>query len=75
MKILTEETFGPVVPIVTFTDEEEVINMANNSDYGLAAYIFSQIVKRCLTFPEKLEYGIVGVNEGFLETKLVSYGV
>ncbi|WP_254475831.1 NAD-dependent succinate-semialdehyde dehydrogenase [Brevibacillus sp. HB1.4B] len=103
MKIFTEETFGPVVPIVTFTDDEEVINMANNSDYGLAAYIFSQNVKRCLTFPEKLEYGIIGVNdsvppqtqapfggiknsglgreggkwgiEGFLETKLVSYGV
>ncbi|KEQ22430.1 NAD-dependent succinate-semialdehyde dehydrogenase [Paenibacillus tyrfis] len=103
MKILTEETFGPVVPLVTFSDDEEVINMANNSDYGLAAYIYSQNVKRCLTIPEKLEYGIIGVNdsvptqtqapfggiknsglgreggkwgiEGFLETKLVSYGV
>lgn len=64
MKIVTEETFGPVVPIITFTDEEEVIAAANDSDYGLAAYMFSENVKRCLRVPEKLEYGIVGVNDG-----------
>lgn len=64
MKIMTEETFGPVVPVVTFKDEEEVINMANNSDYGLAAYIFSQDISRCLRVPEMLEYGIIGVNDG-----------
>lgn len=64
MKIVTEETFGPVVPIITFKDEEEVIAAANDSEYGLAAYMFSQNVSRCLRVPEKLEYGIVGVNDG-----------
>lgn len=64
MKITTDETFGPVVPIITFKDEEEVIAAANDSDYGLAAYMYSENVKRCLRVPEKLEYGIVGVNDG-----------
>ncbi|WP_096199722.1 NAD-dependent succinate-semialdehyde dehydrogenase [Bacillus sp. FJAT-45350] len=64
MKIVTEETFGPVVPIITFKDEEEVIAAANDSKYGLAAYMYSQNVSRCMRVPEKLEYGIVGVNDG-----------
>lgn len=64
MRIMTEETFGPVVPIITFKDEEEAIEMANNSDYGLAAYMYSENVSRCLRVPELLEYGIIGVNDG-----------
>lgn len=64
MKIVTEETFGPVVPIITFNDDEEVIKAANDSDYGLAAYMFSNDINKCLTVPERLEYGIVGVNDG-----------
>lgn len=64
MKIMNEETFGPVVPIITFNDEDEVIAMANDSDYGLAAYIYSENISRCLRVPERLEYGIIGVNDG-----------
>lgn len=64
MKIVSEETFGPVIPVITFKDENEVVQAANDSDYGLAAYFFSQNVSRCLRIPEKLEYGIIGVNDG-----------
>ena len=64
MKICREETFGPVVPVITFTDEEEVIEKANNTIYGLAAYVYTQNYRRCIRMAEALEYGIVGVNDG-----------
>ncbi|WP_044639864.1 NAD-dependent succinate-semialdehyde dehydrogenase [Risungbinella massiliensis] len=64
MKIWQEETFGPVVPITTFTSEDEVISLANNSQYGLAAYVYTQNNGRCFRMAESLEYGIVGINDG-----------
>lgn len=64
MKICQEETFGPVVPIITFTSEDEVITKANNTIYGLAAYVYTQNYRRCIRVAEALEYGIVGVNDG-----------
>ncbi|KIV53847.1 succinate-semialdehyde dehydrogenase [Aneurinibacillus migulanus] len=64
MKIYSEETFGPVVPIIPFTEEEVVVQQANDSDYGLAAYVYTQNNSRCFRMAEALEYGIVGVNDG-----------
>ena len=64
MRILEEETFGPVAPIVGFTDEAEIIRAANATPYGLAAYIWTKDLGRAFRLAEQLEYGIVGVNDG-----------
>ncbi|WP_082233012.1 NAD-dependent succinate-semialdehyde dehydrogenase [Halobacillus massiliensis] len=63
MKITTEETFGPVAPIYTFKDEEEVIERANHESYGLAAYCFTKDLGRGYRMMSELEYGIVGIND------------
>jgi succinate-semialdehyde dehydrogenase / glutarate-semialdehyde dehydrogenase len=63
MKIATEETFGPVVPIFTFKSEEEVIKRANNTNYGLAAYCYTTDLRRGLRMMRELDYGIVGIND------------
>lgn len=63
MEISYEETFGPVAPIYTFETEEEVIMAANNTEYGLAAYFYTNDLGRSIRVSEKLEYGIVGVND------------
>jgi succinate-semialdehyde dehydrogenase / glutarate-semialdehyde dehydrogenase len=64
MRILTEETFGPVAPLVPFTSETDVVAWANNTEYGLAAYIWTRDIGRAYRVAEALEYGIVGVNDG-----------
>jgi succinate-semialdehyde dehydrogenase/glutarate-semialdehyde dehydrogenase len=64
MRICLEETFGPVVPVIPFRDEDEAIRMANDSNYGLAAYVYTRDVSRSFRMAELLEYGIVGVNDG-----------
>lgn len=66
MEIATDETFGPVVPILSFTTEEEAIEKANNTDYGLAAYIFTNDLSRSHIVAEELDYGMVGVNDTVL---------
>lgn len=63
MKIATEETFGPVAPIFTFKDEEEVIARANGSAYGLAAYCYTRDLGRGLRMMRELDFGIVGIND------------
>ena len=63
MKVMFEETFGPVLPIMEFETEEEAIRMANDTPFGLAAYFFSRDVGRVLRVAEGLEYGIVGAND------------
>ena len=64
MRILEEETFGPVAPIVGFTNEAEIIRAANATPYGLAAYVWTKDLGRAFRIAEQLEYGIVGVNDG-----------
>jgi succinate-semialdehyde dehydrogenase/glutarate-semialdehyde dehydrogenase len=74
MIIMEEETFGPVVPVAVFKTEEEVIGLANNTNYGLAAYVFTESLSRGLRISEALEYGIVGLNDGKPSTAQAPFG-
>ncbi|WP_404433468.1 NAD-dependent succinate-semialdehyde dehydrogenase [Sutcliffiella horikoshii] len=64
MLCMNEETFGPLAPITTFKEEDEAIKRANNSPYGLAAYVFTEKMSRIYRVTEGLDYGIIGVNDG-----------
>lgn len=74
MLCMTEETFGPVAPIATFKTDEEAIERANNTDFGLAAYVFTKDLSRAFRISEALEYGIVGVNDGVPSTPQAPFG-
>ncbi len=74
MKIYREETFGPVIPIIEFEGEEELLTMANDSDYGLAAYVYTQDLSRAIRISEGLEYGIIGLNDGAPSTAQAPFG-
>lgn len=74
MKIMNEETFGPVAPIIAFEDMDEVIRRANHSIYGLAAYAYTENLKTAIYVSEKLEYGIVGINDGIPSTAQAPFG-
>jgi succinate-semialdehyde dehydrogenase/glutarate-semialdehyde dehydrogenase len=74
MICMQEETFGPVAPITTFSTEEEVIRRANDSIYGLAAYVFTENISKGIRISEQLEYGIVGLNDGLPSTPQAPFG-
>ncbi len=74
MLMMREETFGPVAPLLTFEDEDEAIRLANDSPYGLAAYLFTNDVSRAFRVAEALDYGIVGVNDGVPSTPQAPFG-
>ncbi len=74
MVIMQEETFGPIAPIIEFNSIEEVIEKANSSRYGLAAYAFTENLKTAITAYEKLEFGIVGINDGIPSTAQAPFG-
>jgi len=74
MLCMREETFGPVAPVLKFSDEAEVIRLANNTDYGLAAYFYSRDVGRIFRVSEALEYGMVGVNTGLISNEVAPFG-
>lgn len=74
MLVAKEETFAPLAPIFCFETEEEVIKMANDTEFGLAAYLFSQHLGRIWRVSEALEYGIVGINEGIISTEIAPFG-
>ena len=74
MRILEEETFGPVAPVVSFTSETDVVAAANNTPYGLAAYLWTRDLGRAFRVSEALDYGIVGVNDGLPATPHAPFG-
>ncbi len=74
MRCAREETFGPVAPVFKFTTEEEVIALANATEFGLASYFYSRDVGRVFRVGEALEYGMVGINTGLISTSEVPFG-
>jgi succinate-semialdehyde dehydrogenase/glutarate-semialdehyde dehydrogenase len=74
MLITYEETFGPVAPIIPFESDDEVVALANNSQYGLASYFYSRDIGRIWKVAEALEYGMVGVNSGIIANEVVPFG-
>jgi succinate-semialdehyde dehydrogenase/glutarate-semialdehyde dehydrogenase len=74
MACACEETFGPVAPLTVFDDEAEVIAAANDTPFGLAAYFYSQNVRRIWRVADALETGIVGINEGALAAEAAPFG-
>ena len=74
MKMATEETFGPVAPIFKFKDEAQAIAMANDTEFGLAAYFYTRDIGRVWRVGEGLEYGMVGINEGIISTEVAPFG-
>jgi len=74
MLVASEETFGPVAPLFRFETEEEVIAMANDSEFGLSAYFYSTNIHRIWHVAEALEAGMVGINEGIISTEVAPFG-
>ena len=74
MLFSSEEIFGPIAPIYKFSSDEQAIQMANDTIYGLASYFYSQNVARCWKVAEALEYGMVGINEGLISTEVAPFG-
>ncbi|GAK25020.1 succinate-semialdehyde dehydrogenase [Vibrio sp. JCM 19052] len=74
MAIVQQELFGPVLSVISFDGDEQVLSMANDTEYGLACYFYTDSLKRIIKFSEGLEYGMVGVNEGIISTEVAPFG-
>jgi succinate-semialdehyde dehydrogenase/glutarate-semialdehyde dehydrogenase len=74
MLVMKEETFGPVAPILTFESDEEVLSYANGSRYGLAAFFYTRDIKRAILTSERLQYGLVGINNSRLGAVNIPFG-
>lgn len=74
MRFAREETFGPVAPLFPFKDDAEVIAMANNTEFGLAAYVYTRDAVRQWKVPEALDYGMVGINTGLISNEVAPFG-
>ena len=74
MKVTREETFGPVAPLFRFNTEAEAIQMANDTEFGLASYFYGRDIGRIWRVAEALEYGIVGINTGLISTEVAPFG-
>lgn len=74
MKVAREETFGPLAAVFRFSDEAEAIHLANDTEYGLAAYCYTRDLGRAWRMSEALEYGMVGINEGLISTEVAPFG-
>ena len=74
MKIFREETFGPVAALIPFSSDEEAIELANRTEYGLASYFYARDIGRAWRVAEALEYGMVGINTGLITTEVAPFG-
>ena len=74
MRLFKEEIFGPIAPLFRFKTEEEVLELANNTEYGLAAYFYGRDYKQIWRVAESLEYGMVGINTGMISTPVAPFG-
>ena len=74
MKLANEETFGPVAPFFKFKTEQEVIELANNTEFGLAAYFFSKDIARIWRVAEAIEAGMIGINTGIFASAYMPFG-
>jgi succinate-semialdehyde dehydrogenase/glutarate-semialdehyde dehydrogenase len=74
MRMAREEIFGPVAPIYTFKDEAEAVRMANDTEFGLAAYFYSSDIARVWRVAEALDYGMVGINSGLISNEVAPFG-
>ncbi len=74
MLIAREETFGPVAAVFRFSDEAEVIRLANDTEFGLASYFYSRDIGRVWRVAEALEYGMVGINTGLISNEVAPFG-
>jgi len=74
MAVFRNEIFGPVAPVTAFADEEEAIALANDTEFGLAAYFYTRDIGRVWRVAEALEYGMVGVNEGIISNEMAPFG-
>jgi succinate-semialdehyde dehydrogenase/glutarate-semialdehyde dehydrogenase len=73
-KINRYEVFGPVAPIITFTTEEEAVRRANDTEYGLASYVYTRDLDRTIRMAESLAYGMVGINTGLISNPAAPFG-
>ncbi|MDC5805678.1 NAD-dependent succinate-semialdehyde dehydrogenase [Vibrio europaeus] len=74
MDIVHQEIFGPVAPVISFDSDEQLVEMANDTIYGLAAYFYSQNIHRVWKIAEALQYGMVGINDGIISTEAAPFG-
>jgi succinate-semialdehyde dehydrogenase/glutarate-semialdehyde dehydrogenase len=74
MLLAREETFGPVAPLFRFDDEADALRLANDTEYGLAAYFYGRDMARIWRVAEALEYGIIGVNTGAISMEVAPFG-
>lgn len=72
--VAREETFGPLAPLFRFSDEEQAIQLANDTEYGLAAYLYTQNLQRIFRVGEALEYGMIGINTGLISNEVAPFG-
>jgi succinate-semialdehyde dehydrogenase/glutarate-semialdehyde dehydrogenase len=74
MDVAREEIFGPVAPLIRFETEDDAVRLANDTPYGLAAYFFARDMARAWRVAERLEYGMVSVNEGLMSNEVTPFG-
>jgi succinate-semialdehyde dehydrogenase/glutarate-semialdehyde dehydrogenase len=73
-EIVQEEIFGPIAPIVVWNDEDELLQMVNDTEYGLSSYLYSGNLKRAIKLAERIEAGMVGINRGLISDPAAPFG-
>jgi succinate-semialdehyde dehydrogenase/glutarate-semialdehyde dehydrogenase len=73
-RVFTDEIFGPIAPIASFSNEQEALAIANSTQYGLAAYVYTSDIRRCFRVVEALEFGMVGLNQGIVSNPAAPFG-